>query len=220
MVLQRIEHKSVKAYLDKKSSRNAFVRIVRSFSNPINSTYNTNTHNLSQMIGIIDGLMYIHERKPPVIHGDVHDGNVLVDAQGIAKLCDLGLGRIRYEITRTLTSIRQGGAFRFVAPELSIGPGKARPNEASDTYSAAMTIYSIGTGMRPFVDDREIRAAWLAQQGYRPARPTSFRGLSDFEISGVWRILSQMWHREPTKRPSMKMVRQDFCALFGIPTST
>ena len=104
--------------------------------------------------------------------------NVLADESGEALLCDFGLCRIRYEISRTYTEIRQGGRVRFVAPELWSGQRPLRINEASDTYSLAMTIYALGTHRRPlFKYDNDFTVVNAIQTGARPEEPESLGGL-------------------------------------------
>ena len=118
------------------------------------------------MSGLFEGIHYLHTRSPPVIHGDLHDvstdsldsviyihaflqRNVCVSYTGDCLLCDFGLSRIRHEISRTHTTIHQGGQPRFIAPEIFFAI-EARINEKSDVYSLAMTIYALGTRSPPF----------------------------------------------------------------------
>ncbi|KAF8323413.1 kinase-like protein, partial [Clavulina sp. PMI_390] len=160
-------------------------------------------------------LIYLHSRSPPVIHGDLHDRNILITAAGDALICDFGLSRIRHEVTRTHTTIRQGGRVRFVSPELSRGPDHFRSNEASDIYSLAMTIYSLGVGKKPLWNtELDKKAAKLAEQGMRPG--FGIDSMDDLETFGglgaapswiLWTLLRQMWKHEPTERIAVSAVR-------------
>ncbi|MEZ4382685.1 MAG: serine/threonine-protein kinase [Nannocystaceae bacterium] len=83
---------------------------------------------------LLDVLRYLHSRHPPVIHRDIHPGNVIVDDVGAATLVDFGAiqDRLRGE-TGGSTTI---GTFGYVPMEQLIG--KARP--ASDLFALGMTM--------------------------------------------------------------------------------
>ena len=92
-------------------------------------------------------------------------------SDGVALVCDFGFSRIRHEVSRTNTIIRQGGRPRFVAPELSMGHEKIRGTEASDVYSLAMTIFTLATGVTPLNDIGNVFAVVrAAEEGTRPPR--------------------------------------------------
>lgn len=202
-------------------------------------------------------MCYLHSRSPPVIHGDLHDvshcsltrsklrlniclgqRNVLVTSAGETLICDFGLSRIRHEVPRTNTSSRQGGDPRFVAPELSSGTELFRSNEASDVYSLAMTIYTLGTGLKPFHHFKHwLPALQAAQSGKRPSKFVSsgsrlplvsdidvHEGAQDILCMGgltaaashyIWALLIPMWHHDPSSRPSVPAVRKEM-ALHGL----
>ena len=67
-----------------------------------------------------------------------------MNVEGQAVLCDFGLARIRHEVTRPCTSIREGGKLRYLAPELLSGPESFRTTAESDIYSLAMTFFQLG----------------------------------------------------------------------------
>ncbi|KAF8298262.1 kinase-like protein, partial [Clavulina sp. PMI_390] len=125
------------------------------------------------MIGTARGIEYLHGRKPPVIHGDLHPGNVLIDNCGKAYLCDFGLSRIQHEVTRSRTMIQEGGKLRFVAPELSASAAtRFRTTRESDIFSLAMTFLAAWSGETPFP---EIQNEWKVISnvvgGQRPKFP-------------------------------------------------
>lgn len=63
------------------------------------------------------GLTYLHTRSPPVVHGDLKSGNVLIDAQGNARLCDFGVSRLVQERSCGYTSSNAcHGSVRWNAP--------------------------------------------------------------------------------------------------------
>ncbi|KAF8311066.1 kinase-like protein, partial [Clavulina sp. PMI_390] len=156
--------------------------------------------------GVVDGVAYLHSRVPPVIHGDIHYHNILITGSGDALICDFGLSRIRHMIPRTNTQFSEGGHIRFTAPEITSGQIMLC-NEASDIYSLAMTIYSLGVGKPPLYhvpgDQRAVR---LMEHGERPSylpgsRMDAFCGPNDAIVPDIWRLLERMWVQEPRDRP-------------------
>ncbi len=83
---------------------------------------------------LLEILSYLHSRHPPVIHRDIHPGNVILGPGNSPWLVDFGAiqDRLRSE-TGGSTTI---GTFGYVPMEQLIG--KARP--ASDLYALGMTM--------------------------------------------------------------------------------
>lgn len=83
---------------------------------------------------LLEILSYLHSRHPPVIHRDIHPGNVILGPGDSPWLVDFGAiqDRLRGE-TGGSTTI---GTFGYVPMEQLIG--KARP--ASDLYALGMTM--------------------------------------------------------------------------------
>ncbi len=95
---------------------------------------------LRRILAILD---YLHSRHPPVIHRDIHPGNVILDGSGAPWLVDFGAiqDRLRGE-TGGSTTI---GTFGYVPMEQLIG--KARP--ASDLYALGMTMLVVLSHREP-----------------------------------------------------------------------
>ncbi len=92
---------------------------------------------------LLEILNYLHSRHPPVIHRDIHPGNVILGPGGSPWLVDFGAiqDRLRGE-TGGSTTI---GTFGYVPMEQLLG--KARP--ASDLYALGMTMLVILSHREP-----------------------------------------------------------------------
>lgn len=104
----------------------------------------------AEAVQIIDqignALHWAHQRR--IIHRDVKPDNILLEADGQAKLTDMGLVK-NLEDDRGLTQTQSGlGTPNFMAPEQFADAKRA--DELCDLYSLAATLYMAVTGELPF----------------------------------------------------------------------
>ncbi|KAL0824240.1 hypothetical protein Bca101_047917 [Brassica carinata] len=93
---------------------------------------------------ILEGLVYLHEHGPPVIHRDLKCDNIFVNGHlGQVKIGDLGLARMLRD-RRSAHSIL--GTPEFMAPELFEG----NYNELIDVYSFGMCFLEMVTSEFPY----------------------------------------------------------------------
>lgn len=84
-----------------------------------------------------------------VLHRDVTPGNILVSVEGVVKLADFGLARVRTHGTASLTVEGEvKGTLPYLAPELIVG---GRASEQSDIYGLGAVLYELAVGQPPFV---------------------------------------------------------------------
>ena len=95
-------------------------------------------------LDVLEGLAACHDAG--IVHRDVKPENILLDAEGRAKLADLGLA-----CSDETTAITRTGAMlgtpRYMAPEQLLGEGA---DESSDLYAVALILHEMLTGQLPY----------------------------------------------------------------------
>ncbi|TMW55080.1 hypothetical protein Poli38472_013842 [Pythium oligandrum] len=95
----------------------------------------------------IEALVYLHSFETPVIHRDLKARNVLLTADGDAKLSDFGISR-ELSIDETMTG--EIGTVAWIAPEVLQGE---RYSEKADIYSFGALLVELDTGRHPYSKD-------------------------------------------------------------------
>jgi len=136
---------------------------------------------LTTVAELCDILVYLHERRPPVIHRDVKPSNVMRRQDGRLVLIDFG--SVRHAIRdATLGGSTVAGTFGYMAPEQL--RGLATP--ASDLYSVGALAVALLAGRD---------AAELVD----PIRPTAWR--REVTVSEpTARLLERLLEPDDTKR--------------------
>src|SRR3954447_173457 len=95
---------------------------------------------LAYLAQAAEALTHLHTQDPPVIHGDLKPGNLILTKGGRIKLVDFGLSSAPNTIRR------RSGTPGFRAPELA---ADGAPSRASDIYALAGTAFALLTGSPP-----------------------------------------------------------------------
>ena len=100
-----------------------------------------------------------------LVHGDIKPENILLDANGNAKLVDFGLAAMQHDSTEIW------GTPYYIAPEKV---RKQPIDYRADMYSLGGTLYHALTGVPPF-DGADAAAVVKARFGAPPRKPSELR---------------------------------------------
>nr|XP_051225585.1 mitogen-activated protein kinase kinase kinase 18-like [Lolium perenne] len=108
---------------------------------------------------VLRGLAYVHGMS--LVHGDIKSRNIVIGADGRAKIADFGCAR-------TAGSDRPiGGTPAFMAPEVARGEEQG---PAADVWALGCTVLEMATGRAPWSDVDNVLAA-VHRIGYTDAVP-------------------------------------------------
>ncbi|KAF1331653.1 Serine/threonine protein kinase, partial [Globisporangium splendens] len=146
------------------------------------------------------GFEYIHSHN--VVRGDLKCNNILVGADGQAKIADFGLNPVydNASCDATATPIHSEGGVRWKAPEC-VGPSNRKTTFASDVYSFAMCVIEALMLEVPFgtLDDEEIEKKITS--GEIPSQPSDV-------ADDKWVLVNLMTTLDPVERVKLPTVIQ------------
>jgi serine/threonine-protein kinase len=145
---------------------------------------------LAYAIEIARGLTVAHARK--MVHRDIKPQNVLIDAEGRAKLTDFGISRQLEKEGMTATG-RVLGTTDYVAPEQAMGRGA---DQRSDIYSLGVVLFEMLTGHVPFQADSQVGVAMKHVNEELPDVQADRPGLS----AATALVVERATAKDPTKR--------------------
>lgn len=119
---------------------------------------------------LLDVLVYLHGKRPPIIHRDIKPQNLKLTPEGGIILLDFGLAKGAPSQMARVTSVSSilGFTRNYAPPEQIQGTGT---DPRSDLYSFAATIYHLSTGMPPI--DALIRSTAVVGGQIDPLLPAS-----------------------------------------------
>lgn len=121
-----------------------------------------------------------HAHEHNIIHRDIKPHNILVTADGRAKVTDFGIARAVSAATVTHTGDIIGSV-HYLSPEQAKG---VQTNEQSDLYSLGIILYELLTGKVPYDGETPIAIA-LKHLQENPVPPSSLNPRISQELENV-----------------------------------
>jgi len=142
--------------------------------------------------GMMQGLAYLHEHKPCVVHRDIKGANLLVDLNFHVKLADFGCSK-RSFVSQSFTTI---GSVPWMAPEViqqQTGYGRK-----ADIWSAGCTVIEMATAEKPWGNGAfDNMVAAMMRIGLTDAMPPFPKSVHTV----VHSFIQACVQREPESRP-------------------
>ena len=140
-------------------------------------------------IQVLRAARFAHRRG--IIHRDLKPHNVIVDADGRAKVTDFGIARAGASDMTQTGSIM--GTAQYLSPEQAQGHSVSA---ASDIYSIGIMLYELLTGRVPFDGESAVTIA-LKQVNERPAPPSAHNPAVTPELEEV---VMRALEKDPARR--------------------
>ena len=94
---------------------------------------------------ITQGVAFLHQLTPPMVHGDLNDKNVMFTINGVAKIGDFGQSKLKNDFYLRTTA---PGMVSFMPPE-ALKIEEAKYDESLDIFSLGVLMLEIGTQQPP-----------------------------------------------------------------------
>ncbi|KAG8916163.1 hypothetical protein FRC01_003320 [Tulasnella sp. 417] len=170
---------------------------------------------LELIVQVAEGLAYLHERSPSLIHGDIKPENVLVSLEGIIKLTDFGSSTFSYQHLDLRTGQPFRGTLRYADPAL-LGDN-SRPTTFTDLWAFAWLTFGILTERRPYDHLQREAEVHLAIMKREVPRRSDFSDLSHGDI--IWPILEASWSPLNSRRLPASCIVDRICQATYPPAS-
>lgn len=147
---------------------------------------------LKVAIDVSKGMNYLHQHN--IIHRDLKAANLLMDENGVVKVADFGVARVRAQ-SGVMTA--ETGTYRWMAPEVI----EHEPyDHKADVFSFGVVLWELLTGKLPYEFLTPLQAAiGVVQKGLRPTIPKSTH-------PKFVQLLEKSWQQDPTLRPDFSEI--------------
>lgn len=148
---------------------------------------------------IAEALAHAHANN--LVHCDIKPHNILMMADGHAKVADFGIARAVTESTMTYSG-NVIGSVHYFSPEQAKG---TMITPKSDVYSLGVVLYEMLTGKLPFTGDNPVSIAVKHLQ----EEPVPVRQIDPAIPPVVEAIVSKAMSKDPAMRPTSAELVQD-----------
>jgi serine/threonine-protein kinase len=125
-------------------------------------------HALDIAAQVADGLAYAHQHG--VVHRDIKPANIMVTPDGVVKIADFGIARMR-SAERGGENAPVLGSPRYMSPEQVL---RKRAEQRSDIFSLGVVLYEMLTGAPPF-SGADLNAIVFQILNLVPPAPSTIR---------------------------------------------
>jgi serine/threonine protein kinase len=115
---------------------------------------------------VAEGLDYAHERH--IVHRDIKPANIMIVRDGLVKITDFGIARMRTNEVKTMTGMILGSP-KYMSPEQVAGK---RADHRADLFSLGVVFYEMLTGEAPFLAD-SIHGIMYQILNFSPPAPSA-----------------------------------------------
>jgi serine/threonine protein kinase len=173
---------------------------------------------VSILLGISYGLVYLHERNPPVVHRDLTARNILITDKCQAKIADLGVAKVVDIQQQLATAHTQAPGQQFYMP-----PEALRENALCttklDIFSFGHLILYTVTQELPRVYD-VIQTHNMQQQGIVERMKREKAIVKVGKDHCLYHVIINCLHDSPENRPATRTVNSDLINLSMLSSST
>ncbi|QOY88807.1 serine/threonine-protein kinase [Paludibaculum fermentans] len=136
------------------------------------------------MSQVLSALAYAHGEG--VVHRDLKPANIMVTTEGVIKLLDFGIAKLKQDQSLTKTGFTVG-SLPYMSPEQI--EGATDLDHRADIYALGISLYEIVTGRRPFLGDSDysLMVAHLKQTPVPPIEidPNVPQALNDIILTAI-----------------------------------
>ncbi len=130
-----------------------------------------------------------HAHSHGILHRDIKPENILIQKDGVSKLCDLGLAHLATEsdIDKSLTMAgRAVGTPHYISPEQAKGLDNL--DATTDLYSLGATLYHMVTGVTLFQGSTavSIMSKHIGEKAVDPSDLSEARSVQSSYFSRCW----------------------------------
>ncbi|XP_015922325.1 mitogen-activated protein kinase kinase kinase 7 [Parasteatoda tepidariorum] len=163
----------------------------------------TAAHAISWLLQTANGVAYLHNMKPPLIHRDLKPPNLLLINGGtVLKICDFGTA---CDIHTNMTNSK--GSAAWMAPEVFEG---STYSEKCDVFSWAIILWEVLTRKKPFHDGEGATAFGIMWAVHNGKRPPLIKGCP----KPIESLMTRCWDKDAVTRPSMTQVQNELAKIF------